>query len=302
MTGKERLTRAYLGQDTDRAPWTPMLYQWFNVHYYNGTLPQQLARCRNAIEASRAMGADIFAKHEAFVVHAAYTDCSFQMEFAGQRLRQPKVKTCLMDVFGPHGNVDFLGHAERHDTISTPCGPLTAVWVYDENAGAPFEAKNLWTDFETEYESVRALLNDIRFVPDEARWAGVKREIGEDGIAHLRIPPTPLKVLHWLAGPERATYFILDYPDKIAELVSIYEKKRIDLVKNVVCFPGTLVFTSGDNMDSLMYSPPIFEEFCGRSFRQVAEILHEDGKLLFTHACGQLGDVIKLCQANIRAD
>jgi len=46
VTGKERLTRAYLGQDVDRVALIPMLYQCYDVHQYDGALPAEVARCR----------------------------------------------------------------------------------------------------------------------------------------------------------------------------------------------------------------------------------------------------------------
>ncbi len=296
MTGKERMTRACLGLDVDRVPWAPMLYQWFNANLYTGGLPPELSGCRTTLDALRAMEADVLAKHEAFVVHAAYSECAFSASFEGNELKLPVVRTCMMDMFGPHGNIDFLGRAERVDSLTTPKGTLTARWVYDEFAGAPCEVKNFWTDFESDYSAVRALLEDVEFIIDAPRWEGVLAELGEDGIAHFRIPPSPLKMLHWLAGPERTVYFMVDHPNEIMELVVIYERKRLELVKKAASFPDSLVFVSGDNMDSMMYSPSIFQCFCGHSFQQVAEILHENGKLLFTHACGRLSRIIKLCQ------
>ena len=295
MTGKERLVRASLGLEVDRVPWAPMLYQWFHANSYNGTLPDELSECKSCLDAGRVMQADLFAKHEAFVVYASYSDCLYQSSFSGKELRQPSVRTCLMDVFGPGGNVDFDGHIERHDQIITPKGELRACWVYNEIAGAPYEKKNLWTNFEDEYKIVRSLLEDLEFVCDTNRWEKTIARLGNDGIAHFRIPPTPLKILHWLTGPENTIYFMNDHPDKIMELVRIYESKRLTLIKKIVSIPEALVFTSGDNMDSMMYSPSIFEDYCGRSFRQIAEVLHSEGKLLFTHACGQLTDVIGLC-------
>ena len=296
MIGKERLRRAYLGKEIDRVPWSPMLYQWFNVNKYNGTLPKELVNCNTTLDVLRKMKADLFAKHEAFIVHADYSSCYFHITYKGNKLKTRAVKTCINDIFGPQGNLNFIGRIERHYVLNTPKGELTAKWIYNEDAGAPFEAKNLWTDFDSEYDRVHALLKDIKFIPDKDKWDNLIKKLGDDGIAHLRIPPTPLKVLHWLAGPERAIYFMADYPDEIADLVQIYEKKRIELIKQVVKWTQALVFTSGDNIDSLMYSPPIFQEFCGHSFRQCADIIHNEGKLLFTHACGQLKQVIKLCQ------
>ena len=295
LTGKNRLSRSYLGEEVDQIPWAPMLYQWFNVNKYRNNLPEQLKNCKTTLDALRAMKADLFAKHEAFIVSAHYSKCSFKLSYKGNKLRNSKIKTCLMDLFGPNGNIDFLYKTERHDYINTTKGLLNAIWRFDEKAGAPYEVKNLWTDFKSEFNCIRALLEDIDFVPDSKRWENVISSLENDGIAHLRIPPTPLKMLHWLAGPERSVYFMTDYPDEIAELVRIYESKLVKLVKKVIKFPEALVYTSGDNMDSLMYCPNIFNEFCGNSFRKISEIIHNEGKLLFTHACGQLSDIIKLC-------
>lgn len=296
MTGKERMTRASLGMEIDRVPWAPMLYQWFNVKRYNKELPEELKECKDTLEALRLMKADLFAKHEAFIVYSNYSVCSFNYSYKGNKLKVRELKTCLMDMFGPHGNIDFEEKLERHDTINTPLGVLTSVWQYNEKSGAPQLKKYLWNDFNKEYKIVKFLINDINFVPDKDRWENVLGVLANDGIAHIRIPPTSLKFLHWLAGLENATYFIIDFPDKISDIVRIYEKKRLELIKKVVDFPDSLIFTSGDNMDSLSYTPAIFEEFCGNSFSQIAEVLHEKNKLLFTHACGQLKKIIGLCQ------
>jgi hypothetical protein len=271
-----------------------MIYQWFHVNRYNRTLPAELAGCGSALDALRAMKADCFAKHEGFSVYASYTKCRAGYEYSGKRLKDPVVKTCIHDVFGPAGNLDFRGTSRRQDRISTPKGELTALWRYEEETGAPFEEKFFWTDFRSEYERVRALLEDVEFVVDTDRWLQLIAELGEDGIAHLRIPPSPLKILHWLAGIERTVFFAADHPAEIAELVRTYEHKRLVLVKRVVKLPGTLVFTSGDNMDSITYTPSSFEEFIGRSFTQIADIIHGEGKLLFSHACGRLAEILKL--------
>jgi hypothetical protein len=242
------------------------------------------------------MKADCFAKHEGFVVYASYTKCRVQYEYEGKKLRDPEVKTCIHDVFGPEGNLDFRGSARRRHRITTPQGELTALWRYEEETGAPFEEKFFWTDFHCEFERVRALLEDVEFVLDAKRWLKLIAALGEDGIAHLRIPPSPLKILHWLAGIEGTVYFTTDHPAEIVELVRIYERKRLELVEKVVKLPGTLVFTSGDNIDTITYTPSLFEEFIGRSFARIAEIIHGEGKLLFSHACGRLSEILKLLQ------
>jgi len=294
VTGKERLTRASFGKEIDRVPWTPMLYQYFYVRHYNRTLPPELSRCTNPLEAMRALGADLFAKHEAYVVRPRYSQCSFNYAFQGAKLKQQTMKTCINDVFGNTGNLDFEGYLERHDSVKTPQGELRGYWRYDEDVGAPFKVKEYWTDFDREFPAVRALLTDIEFTVDKARWARVMKTLGNDGIAHVRIPPTPLKILHWLAGLENTVYFHIDHPHEIAELVAVYERKRLALVKEVVSLPGSVVFTSGDNTDTLTYAPDIYEELCGHSFRQISEIIHQEGKVLFTHACGQLRAIIDL--------
>jgi len=295
MNGKERLTRACLGKDIDRVPWTPMLFPWFHIHKYHDSLPDELSNCETCLDALRVMRADLFAKHEVFIVHASYTHCNFSSSFSGKNMKKPLFHSCLMDVFGYDGGIKFEGKLEKYDVIDTPKGPLTCSWVFDETAGAPYEKKHYWEDFEEGYEKILCLLQDIEFEFKPEDWYGVLTDLGDDGIAHLRIPPTPLKILHWLAGPEKATYYLIDHPDKVMELVRIYEDKVLDLVKRAVKLAETLVFTSGDNMDSMMYSPPIFEDYCGHSFRNISTVLHNEGKLLFTHACGQLADVIKLC-------
>ena len=53
MTGKERLKRTCLGMEVDRIPWTPMLYQWFNINKYRNKFPEKLNNCKTTLDVMR---------------------------------------------------------------------------------------------------------------------------------------------------------------------------------------------------------------------------------------------------------
>jgi hypothetical protein len=65
----------------------------------------------------------------------------FEIPYYGNRFNKPEIKTCLMDLFGPKGNLGFLNKIERHDNIKTPKGILNAILVYNKNVGALYEVK-----------------------------------------------------------------------------------------------------------------------------------------------------------------
>ena len=63
--------------------------------------------------------------------------------------------------------------------------------------------------------------------------------VGNDGVVMCHVTQSPLKMLHWLAGPQNATYFIMDHPEETRELARIHEEKALKLLEQVVDLPET---------------------------------------------------------------
>ena len=47
-----------------------------------------------------------------------------------------------------------------------------------------------------------------------------------------------------------------------------------------------------DNLDSLFYSPDIFDRYCADFYRRAAELCHQGGAAFFIHACGRQQSIL----------
>ena len=79
------------------------------------------------------------------------------------------------------------------------------------------------------------------------------RRVGDDGVVMCHITQSPLKMLHWLAGPQNATYFIMDHPEETKGAAQDSRRESPRAAEQVVDLPETEIFFSGDNLDSMFY-------------------------------------------------
>lgn len=278
MNGKERILTILAGERADRVPYVPNIWQWFYVNQFNDTLPDPIQAAHNPVDVLRAMGADIFSKFDGDVRVARYHTCQHEVEYAGQKV----TKKPLWSSF-----TTFDEGTLRRERIETPYGVLTQTWEFSLDSGAPFEAEHWWKTFD-QYPAIRYWLEDTDWQYDaRALQAGLSR-VSDDGIVLFQLLPTPLKQLHWLAGQEQATYFLLDHPQEMRELARIHEQKSLELLEQVVDLEDVWVFEVPDNVDSAFYPPYWFEEFCLPVLKTMAGMIHARGKYLFLHACGRL--------------
>lgn len=286
MTGRERILAAFNGDSTDCVPFAPNIYLWFYYHRYHGTLPDALRGATHPLDALRQLGADILARWDTqWAVKEVYRAGEYVSEFTRQGEPQPSALppgapvTTSFNIYPP-------GADEHRRRFVTPYGDLTQVWAFTPETAADFEAKYWWTDWE-EYEAVRFMLEARDYVFDAdlfRRWA---QAVGDDGAVMCHITQSPLKMLHWLAGPQNATYFIMDHPEETKALARIHEEKALALLEQVADLPEADIFFSGDNLDSMFYPPRFYREYCDSFFTRAAEIIHRRGKRLVVHACGR---------------
>lgn len=224
------------------------------------------------------MGADIFSKFDGDVRVQVYRSCAQTTTFEGSLPSGKQPWACF---------TSFEGGRVRRDRLETPCGTLTHTWEYSEESGAPIETERWWKDFD-EYPAVRYMLEDMDWHADvDALRAGVAR-VGDDGTVLCQLLPTPLKQFHWLAGQEKATFFLADHPEEMRALARIHERKSLEFLEQVVDLPDVWVFEVADNVDSCFYPPYWFREYCLPVLQKQAAMIHARGKYLFIHACGQL--------------
>lgn len=297
MNGRQRILAAFRGEPSDCVPFAPNIYLWFYYHRYHGTLPAALAGAQHPFEVLRGLGADILARWDTqWAVREVYTAGEYSSEFADQGGVRPSALppgtpiTTSFNIYPPGAN-------EHRRRFVTPYGALTQTWAFTAESAADFEAKYWWTDWE-EYEAVRFMLEAREYQLDVASFRHWVRQVGDDGVVMCHLTQSPLKMLHWLAGPQNATYFIMDHPEETRALARIHEEKALALLEQVVDLPEAEIFFSGDNLDSMFYPPRFYRDFCDSFFTRAAEIIHRRGKHFVVHACGRNHKLLPLVGAS----
>jgi hypothetical protein len=279
MTGKQRILAAFHGERPDTVPFCPNLYYWFYNRLATGTLPPALEGAQHPFDALRALGADILARWDTeHATREVYTAGEFSEEYSGESAHTRPLVTAF-NRYPPHTS-------QRRRRLATPYGTLTQTWTLTEQAGADFESEHWWKDW-SEYPAIRFLLEarEYAFDADEFhRWVG---RVGDDGVMMAHITESPLKALHWLAGPENASLFLADHPEEMRALARIHEEKALRLLESMVDNPDAQVFMALDNLDSAFYPPRFYRDFCHSFFTRAAEIIHRRNKIFVVHACGR---------------
>ena len=265
MTGRERILAAFNGGAADLVPFAPNIYLWFYYHRYHGTLPAELADAQHPFDVLRHLDADILARWDTqWAVKEVYNAGEYRSEFVDQggvptsALPAGVPTTTSFNIYPPGTN-------EHRRRFVTPHGTLTQTWSFTAESAADFEAKYWWTDWD-EYEAVRFMLEARDYTFDAELFRGWFRRVGDDGVVMCHITQSPLKMLHWLAGPQNATYFIMDHPEETKALARIHEEKALALLEQVVDLPETEIFFSGDNLDSMFYPPRFYRDYCDSFF------------------------------------
>ncbi|MEA3334868.1 MAG: uroporphyrinogen decarboxylase family protein [Chloroflexota bacterium] len=286
MNGRERILAAFHGRQPDFVPFAPNIYQWFFVNHRQGTLPVEVADAMHPFDVLRQLGADILARWDAQgLTRAVYSDGEFTEEWSGEtEWNQPMVTA--FNTYPPRCT-------ECRRTFRSPHGTLTNRWFFSDQAVADFETDHWWTSWD-QYEAIRFMLEARDYVFDADKFDILVEQVADDGVFMVNLTEVPLKTLHWLAGAQNATYFLIDHPAEMQVLAQIQKEKVLDLLERIVDHPSAEIFITHDNLDTAFFPPYFYKTYCQDFFTEVAEIVHSRGKIFVSHACGRSRKLLPL--------
>ncbi len=286
MNGRERILAAFHGDQPDVVPFAPNLYQWFYVNQRQGTLPLEIAGAKHPFDVLRYLNADILARWDArSLTREVFAEGTYSEEWHGDSEGDQAMVTAFT-IYPPH-------KTECRRRFVTPYGTLSNTWRFSEAALADFETKHWWTSWD-DYEAIRYMLEAKDFVFDAQKFDTLVEQLGGDGVMMVNITEVPLKRLHWLAGPQNATYFMIDHPAELKALMNLHKNKVLALLENIVGHSSAEVFISHDTLDTAFFPPDFYKEFCHDYYAEAAEIIHSRGKILVSHACGHSKKLLPL--------
>jgi hypothetical protein len=253
-----------------RIRYAPNYWQWFTHHQHHGLLPPEIAHCRSQLEMIRWLGLDVFSRN---------IYCDAVRYWCGG----------LADEVWDGVEVEERRHNDGRDIVTektyrTKTGTFTERLRYIFAESTLVQEKFLLDEEMTEafVELIRA--RRWRFYPE--RFEAIQREAGPDGVVVAGEMFCPLKILHIMAGADKAVYLLADYPELCREVMAAHEAAQLDLVRQIAG-AGVRVMMSMDNLDTMFHPPHYVEQYSASFYEKAARICHEHGAMFFIHACGQ---------------
>ena len=292
MNSKERVLAVLAGVVPDRVPFAPNIGQWFSHHKYSGTLPPELEGCNDELDAMLRMGTDIFSPRLGpfFVQTVAGVEV--------HRYYEPMNGDPRTEI-KPPSSLPF-GHEEPHPLdvwvvteVVTPFGTLQNRARFTSASFTTFEEEHFVKDFERDYPALRYIVENTSNTFNSEKYRQIEDRLGDHGVAFVPMAQSPIKLLHIWAGQVDGTLALVDYEEECRELLDIHTANVVDMARQGAKSDAP-AFSLGDNLDSLFYSPPLFRKYELEFHQKLADILHDSGKLLFSHACGRLSSLREL--------
>ncbi len=258
-----------------RFVYAPNYWQWFAHHRNHGLLPPELAQCQTQLDVIRHLGLDVLSRN---------LYCDEQQHWFGG----------LCDLTWQGAEFEQRERFEGRDRVierlcRTRKGVLTERLRYVFQESTLVQEKFAIDDYASQLDALEELLKARRwrFVP--TRYQAIQRAVGAGGLTIAGELHSPLKMLHLLLGPEQTTYLIMDFPDRLNELLNLHEMAQLDLVRQMA-ESGVKAMMAMDNLDSAFHPPQYVDAYSASFYEKASRLCREHGSLFFIHACGRQRD------------
>ena len=252
MTARQRVHNALYGKEIDRIPWSPLIDDYYLAYLHS------LGKKVNTIECQREIGADIIERH------APYYRC----EFTGGV--EQKHKT-VGDTF----YTEFI----------TPVGRLTQAGKNIDNS---FTITEFFVKSLEDIKTLQYIEEHKTSIPEYDWFTQKDAMIGDDGIATVTTPATPMSQLHeFYMGLENFVYFLEDYPEEMHELMAVMHANSIKDHIIAAQSPAQAVFMYEDTSTTTI-SRNMYLKYCQAEIDDYAKAVQDQGKVYYVHMCGKL--------------
>lgn len=177
-----------------------------------------------------------------------------------------------------------------YTTYRTPVGELhskTRIGMRFQLPGGSWTVEHTVKSIN-DIKALKFMIEDTVYEPYYENYTQIKDDLGEDGIVTVGADYTPLmKIIIRYMGFRTFAITYHKNPEAIEELIEVLDKSFLKMYKIIADSPAEIV-RIGDNVDSVLISPRLFEKYCLPYYNKYAEILRERGKIVISHMDGRL--------------
>jgi len=188
----------------------------------------------------------------------------------------------------PNVSVEERSSGEvRERTYVTPVGKLTEKWRTIAKPNLAWRVEYLVNKPE-DYEVAEFIIEDTVYIADYEPFIEAERNLGGDGLAYVRIEPSPFqKLMKDMMGVKNLAVGFHRHRRGLKRLIHVIARKQEELYRIVADSP-TEVVQIPDNINSIFTSPAFFEQFCLSYYKQRVPILKAKRKIVMCHMDGRL--------------
>ena len=267
MTKRERYLQALRNRPVDELVWAPNFDYWLYVNSAEGTLPEKY-RGMSRNDIVRTIGGYIWNRAGGIRI-----------------LRDPSITE----------RWETVGDQSFH-TITTPVGQVREIYTSTKSEGsnrAPSHTEHFIKNRE-DLRIMTYIVEGSHCEFDPAPTAKALAETGNDGVVLNSFFCVPfIQFAKTDAGYVTGFYLWADHKEDVDRLITAYARLFLEGYSLIASGPADIIAT-GDNMDGVMISPPIFEEYAIPFYQQAKEIASRHGKILEGHWCGRTQSLLHL--------
>ena len=180
-----------------------------------------------------------------------------------------------------------------HTQISTPLGTISEERVFNSISYSYHIQKWLVQDIK-DLEVLEYALTRRKARPQFDRYQAWADAAGDLGFIYTFLSYSGLGFLiSRYMGVENTVLAMYNYPDEFQRFVNSVNEKNLRLLDDIIDGPFKVLIV-GDNHDSMVQSPDIFNKFTFDYYQELARRLHAHGKYLAVHVDGEMRGLLGL--------
>jgi hypothetical protein len=175
----------------------------------------------------------------------------------------------------------------QRTTLHTPKGSIYEERAYEPALNSSSVRKHYLME-KQDYEILWDFLNDSLLLPDYERFQRDQAELGDMGTPLVAVERTPYQQM-WIiwAGLDNLSYHWVDFPEHVErtlELLGTREKRLCEIAR---ASPAPFI-DFPDNITADAIGPIRFQTHCVPFYDDLADMLAEQNRLVFSHMDGNL--------------
>ena len=269
----QRIVDLMAGRTPDRLPWVPEL----NAGFIRKTVGATRAGPNVSADAVEVEGA----AGEAEDYLAMEADCARRI--GADHLHRVKPVRVVR-----HRVTVEADAATGETVIRTPVGDLRRRQQWDPDSGTVFTREHLIKGLG-DFAAYRAMVEDETYEPD---YEAAAADIARSGLATVDVPATPLMhLLMWVMDVQPTLMAMMDCQAEMVELMAAMHEKNKEFYRVAAAGPGEILRPMEDT-SAMLTGPAMYAAHCVAPLNDYAAIAHEGGKLLISHKCGHLKQMV----------